>query len=51
MKDFLNWKQISIALSGSDNAIRKNQIPKKYERKINRLLKLLDLWLRWTKRM
>lgn len=50
MKDLINWKQVSIALSGSDNAIRKNHIPKKYERKINRLLKLLELWLKWTSR-
>lgn len=49
-KDFINWKKISIALSGSDNAIRKNQIPKKYKRKIDRLLKLLELWLKWTTR-
>lgn len=48
MKEFLNWKQVSIALSGSNNAIRKNNIPKKYELKINRLLKLIDLWLKWT---
>jgi hypothetical protein len=50
MKDFINWKQISIALSGSDNAIRKNKIPNKYQRKINRLLKLLELWLKWSTR-
>ncbi len=50
MKDLINWKQLSIELSGSDNSIRKNQIPKKYEQKINRLLKLLELWLKWTAR-
>lgn len=50
IKDLINWKQISIALSGSDNAIRKNKIPKKYQRKIDRLLKLLELWLKWTAR-
>jgi hypothetical protein len=48
-KDLINWKQVSIKLSGSDNAIRKNQIPKKYQRKINRLLKFLELWLKWNK--
>ena len=49
-KDLINWKQISIELSGSDNAIRKNQIPKKYQCKIDRLLKFLELWLKWTTR-
>ena len=49
-KNLINWKQLSIALSGSDNAIRKNQIPKKYQHKINRILKLLELWLKWTTR-
>tara|TARA_R110000796_G_C14299949_1_gene405113 strand:+ start:373 stop:528 length:156 start_codon:yes stop_codon:yes gene_type:complete len=50
MKDLINWKQLSIKLSGSDNAIRKNQIPKKYQSKINRLLKIIELWLKCTKR-
>lgn len=47
-KDLINWKQVSIELSGSDNSIRKNQIPKKYKAKINRLLKLIELWQKWT---
>lgn len=47
-KDLINWKQLSIELSGSDNSIRKNQIPKKYEAKVNRLLKLLELWQKWS---
>lgn len=47
-KDLINWKQVSIELSGSDNSIRKNQIPKKYKAKVNRLLKLLELWQKWA---
>mgnify|MGYP003646414448 FL=1 len=47
-KDLINWKQVSIELSGSDNSIRKNQIPKKYKAKIDRLLKLLELWQKWS---
>lgn len=43
-KDLINWRQVSIELSGSDNSIRKNNIPKKYKAKIDRLLKLLELW-------
>ena len=48
IKDLINWKQLSIELSGSDNSIRKNQIPKKYKAKIDRLLKLLELWQKWS---
>lgn len=47
LKDLINWKRLSIELSGSDNTIRKNQIPKKYKAKIDRLLKLLELWQKW----
>ena len=43
-KDLINWRQVSIELSGSDNSIRKNNIPKKYKAKIDRLLKLVELW-------
>ena len=48
-KQYLNWKQISLLLSGSDNAIRKNSIPKKYQYKIDRLLKVIDTWEKWVK--
>jgi hypothetical protein len=47
-KDLINWKQLSIELSGSDNSIRKNQFPKKYKAKIDRLLKFLELWQKWA---
>ncbi len=26
-KNLINWKQLSIELSGSDNSIRKNNLP------------------------
>ncbi len=51
MKDLINWKQLSIKLSDSDNTIRKNKIPKKYQRKVNRLLWILDLWERWANKV
>ena len=44
MKHLINWKQLSIELSGNDNSIRKNKIPKKYKTKVNELLKLIDVW-------
>jgi hypothetical protein len=47
-KELINWKQVSIELSGSDNSIRKNNIPKKHKEKIDRLLKLIELWQKWS---
>ena len=49
-KDLIKWSELSRKLSGSDNSIRPNRVPKKYERKVKRLLRLLDLWERWANR-
>ena len=38
-KDLINWKALSIELSGSDNSIRKNQITKKHKAKIEKPFK------------
>ena len=46
MKDLINWKQLSIELSGNDNSIRKNKVPKKYQPKVNQLLLLLAAWVK-----
>jgi predicted ABC-type ATPase len=51
MKDLINWHELSRRLSGSGQNIRPNAIPKKYERKVNRLLWILDLWNRWANRV
>ena len=50
-KDLIKWSELSRKLSGSDNSIRKNQIPKKHKAKIDRLLKLLELWRKWANRV
>ena len=50
-KDLIKWSELSRKLSGSDNSIRPYKIPKKYERKVNRLLWILDLWERWANRL
>jgi len=47
-KDLIKWSELSRKLSGSDSSIRKNKIPKKYKRKVNRLLWILDLWEHWA---
>ena len=46
-KNLIKWSELSRKLSGSDNSIRPNKVPKKYERKVKRLLWILDLWERW----
>jgi len=50
-KNLINWSEVSRKLSGSDNSIRSNKVPKKYQRKVNRLLWILDLWGRWANRV
>lgn len=45
----IKWSELSRKLSGSDNSIRPNKIHKKYQRKVNRLLLILNLWERWAK--
>jgi hypothetical protein len=48
MSNIIKWSELSRTLSGSDNSIRSNKIPKKYEQKVKRLLRLLDAWERWV---
>lgn len=44
----IKWSELSRTLSGSDNSIRPNKVPKKYSRKVKRLLLLLKLWEMWA---
>ncbi len=48
MSNLIKWSELSRKLSGSDNSIRPNKIPKKYERKVKRLLRLLEMWEKWS---
>jgi len=48
MSNLIKWSELSRKLSGSDNSIRPNKIPKKHERKVKRLLRLLDAWESWA---
>ena len=49
MKALINWHELSRKLSGSGQNIRTNSIPKKYDKKVARLLKILEVWERWVK--
>lgn len=44
MEKIINWVELSRLLAGNETSISKNRIPKKYQAKVNRLLKLLELW-------
>jgi len=49
LNDISNQKELlKRKLCGSDNSIRPNKVPKKYQRKVNRLIWILDLWERWV---
>lgn len=48
-KDLINWHELSRRLSGSGQNIRPNAVPKKYQDKVNRLLKIIEVWERWQK--
>lgn len=49
MRDLINWQELSRRLTGDGQNIRKNQIPKKYQWKVNGLMRVLRAWERWVK--
>jgi hypothetical protein len=49
MKELINWHELSRKLARNGQNIRPNHIPKKYEKKVTRLLKILEVWERWEK--
>lgn len=46
IKDFINWKTVSLHLTGNDNSIRKNRVPKIYQVKVKMLLFLVKKWVK-----
>jgi hypothetical protein len=48
-KDLINWGELSRQLTGDRTYIRRGRIPKKYEKRIKRLLKIMEIWLSWSK--
>lgn len=47
MQDLIKWSTLSKMLSGSDNSIRQNKIPKKYEKDVKKLIEFLEAWEKW----
>ncbi len=48
MRELINWTEVSKKLAGNDNSIRSNKCPNKYQKKVARLLKILEVWIRWS---
>ena len=46
-KELINWNALSQKLAGNDS-IRRNKMPKKYEQKVKRLIRLLETWEDWA---
>lgn len=44
-KTLINYKQLSLLLSGNDNSIRKNKTPKQYKEKVSELEALIDYFI------
>lgn len=48
MSNLIKWSELSRKLSGSDNSVRPNKVPKKYQKKVKRLIQLLEAWENWA---
>lgn len=49
MNKLINWSELSRHITGGDrNCIRANHIPVKYKGKVNRLIKLIEAWQKWS---
>jgi len=49
MNTLINWSDVSRLLTSDRTSIRSDYNGKKYKRKIDRLKRLVDLWVRWQK--
>lgn len=49
MNNLINWSEVSRLLTNDRTAIRGDYNGKKYKRKVERLKKLIELWVRWQK--
>lgn len=49
MKDLINWQEVSRRITGEGQNIRKNKVPKKYQWKVDGLMRVLRSWERWMK--
>jgi len=48
-KKLINFSELSRLITGGNRTgIRANKIPLKYQSKINRLIKLIEIWRKWA---
>jgi len=50
MDNLINWSEVSRLLTNDRTAIRSDYSGKKYKRKIDRLKRLVDLWILWQEK-
>jgi len=50
MNNLINWSEVSRLLTNDRTQIRNDYNGKKYKHKIERLKKLVDLWVRWVQK-
>ena len=44
----INYQELSRQLAGGSYIINSTRYPKKYDRKIKRLIKLIEAWQKWA---
>ena len=42
--DLINWKELSRTLAGNETSITRNRIPKKYQSKVDDLIRVIEGW-------
>nr|AKH47498.1 hypothetical protein [uncultured marine virus] len=50
MNNLINYSEVSRLLTNDRTAIRSDYNGKKYKRKIDRLKRLVDIWVRWVQK-
>ena len=49
MNNLINWSEVSRLLTSDRTSIRSHYSGKKYKKKVDRLKKLVDLWVKWQR--
>ena len=47
----INWQELSRHLSGDKQNIRSKKYAKKYEHKVKRLIRILEVWITWANKV
>jgi len=43
-KDLINWVELSRYLAGNESSVSRNRCPKKYQKKVDSLIEVLESW-------